>query len=166
MRRAVPVVAATAGALALLLNFHTRPSVGGISAAPVSPLPSTTTAPPAPTTAPPSTGVPGAAGATAPPVTTTTAAPTRTIDGSTVSTDYGDVQVRVTFRGNTITDVQALKLPFDRSRSQRISADAGPILRSEALRAQSAHINAVSGASYTSAGYISSLQSAIDRSRA
>jgi uncharacterized protein with FMN-binding domain len=56
-----------------------------------------------------------------------------------------------------------VQLPSDRARSQGISSDAGPQLRSEALRAQSARINTVSGATYTSDGYAQSLQSALDR---
>lgn len=168
MRRAVPVIAATAGALALLANFHTRPAVGHLAlSTPPSTLSATTTSAPAATTssAPPAPG----SGATTPPATTaapTTTAATRTISGPVVATDYGDVQVRVTIRGGTLVDVQAIKLPFDRSRSQSISAQAGPMLRSEALRAQSAHIDVISGASYTSVGYIQSLQGAIDRARA
>jgi uncharacterized protein with FMN-binding domain len=177
MRRAVPVIAATAGALALLANFHTRPAVGGLpSTLPTSALSgSTTTAPPTTTTATTTTQPPVThAGATAAPTTAapvqtappTTAAVTRAFDGPTAYTDYGPVQVRVTIRGGTIVDVQALQLPSDRSRSQQIAAESVPILRSEALRAQSARIDSVSGASYTSAGYIQSLQGAIDRSRA
>jgi len=72
------------------------------------------------------------------------------------------VQVRVTFQGSRLVDVQALRLPQDRARSARISQAAGPVLRQEALRAQSANINVVSGASYTSEGYAESLQGALD----
>jgi hypothetical protein len=57
-------------------------------------------------------------------------------------------------------------LPFDRSRSQEISQVVGPLLRSEALAAQSASIDVVSGATYTSNGYAQSLQSALDRAHA
>ena len=65
--------------------------------------------------------------------------------------------------GGRITDVQALRLPFDRQRSNEISQFVEPILRSEALQAQSAQIDTVSGATYTSDAYDMSLQSAIDR---
>jgi len=87
----------------------------------------------------------------------------RSVDGPVITTNYGDVQVRATLNGKRLVDVQALQLPKDRSRSVRISQNAGPRLRSEALQAQSAQINLVSGASYTSQGYIDSLQGAIDR---
>ncbi|MBV9039559.1 MAG: FMN-binding protein [Acidimicrobiia bacterium] len=62
-----------------------------------------------------------------------------------------------------MTDVQALQLPSDYARSQQISDYAGPKLRQEALDAQSANIDTVSGATYTSDGYRQSLQSALDQ---
>jgi uncharacterized protein with FMN-binding domain len=73
------------------------------------------------------------------------------------------VQVEITIKGHQLLDVQALQLPSDRARSARISSQAGPLLRTEALQAQSAHIQMVSGASYTSAGYQQSLQAALDQ---
>jgi uncharacterized protein with FMN-binding domain len=90
----------------------------------------------------------------------------RSYDGATVQTQYGDLQVRVVMTGSRLTDVIALRLTDSSSRSVQISASAAPILRREALAAQSAHIDSVSGASYTSAGYIQSLQSALDAARA
>ena len=83
-----------------------------------------------------------------------------------MQTPYGDVQVRVVLTGTKITDVVALRLTDSSSLSVSISAQAAPILRREALAAQSSRIHAVSGASYTSAGYIQSLQSALDLARA
>jgi uncharacterized protein with FMN-binding domain len=80
-----------------------------------------------------------------------------------VSNQYGDVQVRVTVDGGRIVDVNALQLPKDRERSARISEFAGPELRSEALSAQSARIDIVSGATYTSDSYAQSLQAALDQ---
>lgn len=80
-----------------------------------------------------------------------------------IGTRFGDVQVRLIESGGRITDVQALRLPFDRQRSNEISQFVEPILRSEALQAQSAQIDTVSGATYTSDAYDMSLQSAIDR---
>ncbi len=83
--------------------------------------------------------------------------------GAVVQTPYGMVQVRITVSGGRISDVTALQLPADRRRSSEISQYAGPILRSEAIAAQSATIDTVSGATYTSKGYEQSLQSAIDQ---
>ena len=152
--RLVSLIVATLGALGLLASFHTTAGTSTRTA------PSATkgTTPPA-TTAPPPQGTTPSTGA-APP---TTNAGNQTVDGDTISTKYGDVQVRVTVSGGRLVDVQAVQLPSDRARSQGISSDAGPLLRNEALRAQSARINTVSGATYTSDGYAQSLQSALDR---
>ncbi|MFF7652522.1 FMN-binding protein [Streptomyces sp. NPDC007983] len=69
----------------------------------------------------------------------------------------------VTLSRGRITEVKALRTPSDRPRSQEIAATAVPQLTREALSAQSAHIDAVSGATYTSEGYTRSLQSALDK---
>ena len=76
---------------------------------------------------------------------------------------YGDVQVEVVVSGRRLLDVKPLQLPFDRPRSQEISDIAAPDLRQEALQAQSASINVVSGATYTSDSYAQSLQAALDQ---
>ncbi|MCU1485154.1 MAG: FMN-binding protein [Actinomycetia bacterium] len=157
MRRAIPVLAATAGGIALLANFQTTPEhlATGIVAT------TSTTAPPTPSSGQPATSAtPGPS--TAPP--TSAASASRTVDGPDVVTRYGDVQVRITVQGSRIEDVEALTLPTDRRRSAEISQYAGPRLRQEALQAQSANIDVVSGASYTSEGYARSLQGAIDAS--
>jgi uncharacterized protein with FMN-binding domain len=86
-----------------------------------------------------------------------------TFAGDTTQTRYGPVQVQITVANGTITDVSALQLTDRGGRSVQISAQAAPILRQEALRAQSAQIQSVSGATFTSAGYTTSLQSAIDK---
>jgi len=88
---------------------------------------------------------------------------TRAITGPTSSTPFGPVQVRITVSGSHITDIQALQTPSDASYSRQVAAYAVPILRHEALTAQSAQIDAVSGATWTSQGYADSLQGAIDR---
>lgn len=88
----------------------------------------------------------------------------REITGQPYDVGYGVVQVRVTLVGSHIQDITALSLPQG-GRSSDISSYAAPRLRQEALAAQSARIDTVSGASYTSAGYARSLQSALDASR-
>jgi uncharacterized protein with FMN-binding domain len=104
-------------------------------------------------------GTPGASHYPAPP------AARHVVTGRAYDVGYGVVQVRVTMRGRHIVDVAALSLPSG-GRSSDISAYAAPQLRREALARQSARIDTVSGASYTSAGYAQSLQSALDRSGA
>ncbi len=86
-----------------------------------------------------------------------------TFTGAVAQTQYGDVQVQVTVAGGRITDVTALHLTDRDGRSVAISQQAAPILRQEALQAQSAQIQAVSGATFTSEGYTTSLQSALDQ---
>jgi uncharacterized protein with FMN-binding domain len=85
------------------------------------------------------------------------------LTGAAVRTPFGTVQVQVTIQTGTITDVQALQLPTGGGHTGQISAYAGPQLRSEALSAQSAQIDTISGATYTSEGYIQSLQSALSQ---
>ena len=85
-----------------------------------------------------------------------------TATGSDVSTPYGPVQVEVVVAGGHITDVRALRLPSG-GKSGSIADYSVPILRQEAMAAQGADIQAVSGATYTSQGYADSLQAALDQ---
>jgi uncharacterized protein with FMN-binding domain len=87
--------------------------------------------------------------------------PSGTFTGEAFDTPYGTVQIALVVQNGKIVDVQELQLPNDRRLSQQISAQAGPMLRTEVLRAQSDQINGVSGASYTSYGFYESLQSAL-----
>jgi uncharacterized protein with FMN-binding domain len=82
--------------------------------------------------------------------------------GGAADTPFGTVQVKVSYTGTKITNVRAVQLTDSSQHSVSISAYAAPILRQEALAKQSAQIDVVSGATYTSEGYIQSLQSAID----
>ena len=170
-RRAATALAGTAIVTVLLFSFKTPAElvgVGGVSPSAVvddggngagaSPAPATTTAPtPAPgtTTAPtpaPSDATTGAGGT----------ADVTEVTGPTVSTRYGPVQVKIEVSAGTITDVVALQLPSG-GRSGRISDSAEPTLHDEALAAQSASIDGVSGATYTSRAYEQSLQAALDQ---
>jgi uncharacterized protein with FMN-binding domain len=89
-----------------------------------------------------------------------------TFTGKTVNTQFGPVQVEVTVASGKITAVKALQLTSYGGRSVQISNYAAPILRSEVLKAQSAKVSTVSGATYTSDGYLTSLQSALDKAKA
>lgn len=127
------------------------------------------------TTTPTATGTTTSAGATAG-TSTSTGSPTATsgtasasatatsvvITGDAVSMRYGTVQVAVTFTGGVITAVQTLQSPTGHQ-SDQINANATPILAAEAVKANSATIDTVSGATFTSQAYEQSLQSAIDR---
>jgi uncharacterized protein with FMN-binding domain len=96
------------------------------------------------------------------PTASTTNGSATTLTGAVISTRYGDVEVQVTIANGKITAVTAIELPSG-GRSGQISAAAEPILASEALTAQSANIDIVSGATYTSEAYAQSLQAALDQ---
>jgi len=83
--------------------------------------------------------------------------------GSAVQTQFGSVQVQVTITGGKLSDVVPLKLTDRGNRSVQISNQAAPMLRQEVLAAQSAQVDSIGGATYTSQGYLSSLQSALDQ---
>lgn len=85
-----------------------------------------------------------------------------TFTGDAVQTRYGAVQVEITVTSGTITKAEAIRYPNSDRHDQQINAYALPILNAEVVAAQSAAIDAVSGATVTSDGYLRSLQSAID----
>lgn len=91
------------------------------------------------------------------------AAAPKTVDGAVEQTPYGAIQVQLTYTGTRITAVNELQSPNDQGRSVEINAQAAPILAQEVLSSQSAKIDTVSGATYTSEGYAQSVQSAIDK---
>jgi len=114
-----------------------------------------------PTTSKPTTTKASAPATTPAPVkTTTSAAPSGTFTGATENTQYGPMEVQITVAAGKITGATELQQPDD-----SIASNAVNQLNSEAVAAQSASIQAVSGATYTSGGYIQSLQSAIDQAK-
>ncbi|MFF4050019.1 FMN-binding protein [Streptomyces chartreusis] len=90
------------------------------------------------------------------------AAQAKTVTGSVAQTQYGAVQVRITVSGGKITQAETVQAPKG-GQSDQITANAVPKLNQAAVTAGSADIDAVSGATYTSAGYKESLQSALDQ---
>jgi uncharacterized protein with FMN-binding domain len=87
----------------------------------------------------------------------------RTATGATEQYGYGELAVRVTVRSGKIINVAVPLIQTAESYSQQLAAQAFPMLRNEVLSAQSAHINGVSGATYTSQAYATSLQAALDK---
>ena len=79
-----------------------------------------------------------------------------------VETQYGPVQVQITVQGGRIVKARALQHPSGNGQSDQINGYAIPQLDQEAVAAQSAQIDTVSGATFTSGGYRQSLQSALD----
>lgn len=88
-----------------------------------------------------------------------------TYNGSVADAFYGQMQVQAIVSGGKITDVQFLQFPNDRGETQQVSARALPVLKSEAIAAQSANVNAVSGATQDSQAFQQSLQSALDQAK-
>jgi uncharacterized protein with FMN-binding domain len=130
-----------------------RPAAGSSSAAATP-----TSAPPNPASSAASAGAASGSAAASP-----AAKPAnRSVDGQAVQTRYGTVQLRLTLAGSKITNVAFLQLTSSDGRSADINSQAAPILVQETLQAQSAQIDLVSGATYTSDGYLQSLQSALD----
>ncbi|WP_320783306.1 FMN-binding protein [Streptomyces sp. CRN 30] len=148
LRRAVLVGAATVSGVVLLLSLKPASDPGSAAAA-------GGTAPPAAAGSP--QGGQEAAGAGT--------GDAGTVLGDVVSTQYGPVQVRLTMSGGKITKAEAVRAP-EGGRSDQVTADAVPRLNQAAVTAGTADIDAVSGATYTSAGYKKSLQSAIDKGSA
>jgi uncharacterized protein with FMN-binding domain len=188
MRRAVLTLSGTVAGLAALFSFRTHvpsaapvaePSTpaglsvsapaspaalaaGSASAAPSASPKKTAKASATPTkTTPAATHLTKAPSSSAPPKappSTAPAKPSGNFTGPNENTQYGPVQVQLTVANGKITAANDVQQPED-----SIGANAVSQLNSEVLTAQSANIQAVSGATYTSNGYIASLQQAVDR---
>lgn len=85
--------------------------------------------------------------------------------GDTQDVFYGNVQIQATIQNGKITDVKFLQYPNDRRTSIDINSQAMPILQSEAIQAQSANVDGVSGATATSQGFVASLGSALAKAK-
>ena len=154
MRRAILAIVATTAGLVLLLSFKT----GGQNAL----------RPPAALSQAPAGSASGSG-----PSPSASASPAQgksqsssgkqTVSGPSVDTPYGPVQVQVTVNGSKLVDIQPLQLPQSQRRDIEIDNYAVPQLMQEALQAQSAQIDTISGATYTSDGFIQSLQAALQK---
>lgn len=166
MKRILLALVGTVAGLTALLSFKSHTGLAGRGGLPAASLPSSapsSAAPSAPSSPPPpsSAGPSSAASSTAP--SRAPAASARTIAGQAIQTQYGVVQVQVVVSGSTIKNVSFLQLTADDPRSAAINSQAAPILLQQTLSAQNANIDGVSGATYTSEGYVQSLQSALDQ---
>lgn len=164
MKRAPIVLAGTVAGLVGVLEFHTSPAELTTSAG--SALPAATSTPAASATpsasSSPRSGSAATASPAASPSATSSAAADRTAVGPAVNYTYGVLSVQVTVSGSTIIKVSIASLnDGGNARSQSIDDESIPILEQEALQAQSANIQAVSGASFTSEGFTQSLQGAL-----
>lgn len=154
MGRVFLAIAGTAACLALLLTFKSRSPSGLPPASGPHSVPSHSARPAA------GQGRPAAAGSSRPGRPGTTKA---TVAGDVTQTIYGPIQVTITIKDGKITAAGVPVFPDGSPHDQQVNSYALPQLIQETVAADSANISAVSGATYTSQGYISSLQSAIDK---
>ncbi|HKC27836.1 MAG TPA: FMN-binding protein [Jatrophihabitans sp.] len=155
MKRVLIAITGTVAGLVALLSFKTHApvaaSVAGLPATTPSPSPSQSPSP-SPSPSSPSPSSPSAKSNAA-----------KTYLGQAVQTPYGVVQVKITVTGSHIDSIRLAQLTAFDSRSEEINSFAAPILVNETMSAQNARIDTVSGATYTSDGYLQSLQSALDK---
>jgi uncharacterized protein with FMN-binding domain len=160
MKRVALTIVATITGVVLLLQFKTQPAGAGrqVALAPV-----TANSPSAGSSPTPTQSTRRHSSQPSPSSSSSASSGTRSVLGQTIKTRYGPVQVKVTETAGRITNVTPVQLPSRDSHSQGIAAYAAPKLRQEAIAADSARIDVVSGATYTSDGYAQSLQSALDK---
>jgi FMN-binding domain len=154
MRRVILAIVSTVVGLVLLLTFKTHSTSGAGS-------------PPAAIGTPSAGGASGASGSGGGNDAgggKGTAGAT-TVTGAAASTIYGPVQVQIMVKGGKVTAAKAVEYPQDTPRDSQINAFAIPVLDREAASVGSARIDMVSGATYTSQGYLTSLQNALDQAK-
>jgi uncharacterized protein with FMN-binding domain len=163
MRRAPIVITATLVGTAGVLLFKPLPPSSSV-AAPVANDPGATTGSSDDATPPPATAPSTGPSAASSPTTSSGASKRSTTVTGDLETDrYGDTQVSATITNGRITAVTTVKYNDGDPRSAFISQQAIPILRQEILARQTAAVDAVGGATYTSNAYEASLQSALDK---
>jgi uncharacterized protein with FMN-binding domain len=176
MRRVLLALVLTAVGLGLILSFRSRSISGtttslggsalsgaaGATTGAATPGPSSPGATPSsgsgsasPSTSASQTGSAGSSGSSG--------AKNGTFTGTAESNPYGNVQVQAVISGGKLTNVNVLQVPDRSGYEDQIVQIAIPELKSEALSAQNANIDVVSGATFTSQGYAESLQSALDQ---
>ncbi|MCW2751121.1 MAG: hypothetical protein JWR83_2231 [Aeromicrobium sp.] len=160
MKRIVTWLLSTLTVLVLLFGYHTSTSKSfdgnSVIATPVR-----GSASPAPSSAP--TTSPSASPSPSPSSGSTKASSPSTVTGPSVDTQWGPVQVAITVAAGKITAVSVPVYPSGNGRDAQINSYALPILIDETIKAQTAGIDMVSGATVSSRGYLQSLQGAIDQ---
>src|SRR3954467_1828422 len=153
MKRAPIVLTATALGLAATLGFNTRHAESSLTTAAVS----------APASSGSSTASGSSSSSGARSSSSASSSATKTVPPDAVATQYGNVQLKVTISGGKITKIEPVQLPSNDPKSVQIGSYAEPLLTQSALAKQSADVDLVSGATYTSNGYQQALQSALDK---
>ena len=164
MKRApLLVLAGTVAGFVGVLTFHTRPvsatTPGGTGGTGAAASPAATPSRPVagPTRTAPARGTAGSAGPNG------AGGAIRSAEGISVNFSYGVLNVEVTVSGTRITNVSVPNLQTAEPTSQQISEQAIPMLRAEVLQAQSANVNGISGATFTSQAYVQSLHAALNK---
>ena len=153
MRRIVIWLASTVTVVVLLFGYHTSTNQTPAATAATSPAA-------APSSTEPSTPAPSSSASSS--SKSSSSSGSKTYTGSVAQTRWGPVQVEITVASGKITDVTVLQQPNGNGKDAEINDYALPILVQDTIDQQSAQIDMVSGATVTSDGYISSLQSALD----
>jgi major membrane immunogen (membrane-anchored lipoprotein) len=160
VRRIVVALVGTVAGLLGLFSYHT--SLAGAGSVTTAPALGATTAPAA-TGGSSSGGFSSGGSSSGGSSSGSSAGGSRTVTGAVAQTRWGPVQVRLRISGGKITAADAVQYPNGNGMDQRINSYALPVLAREVLAAQSGNIDLVSGATVTSDGYVTSLQSAIDK---
>lgn len=164
MRRVALALFSTITGLVMLLSFKTHGGSTAGAPAAVSTTGPVTTGGDTSSSASGATATPSSSGAAAAPSSSAASSnTTKTVTGDSVDTRWGPVQVQITVTNGTITGANAVVYPQNNGRDVQINSYAIPQLQQETLAANNAQIDMVSGATYTSEGYIGSLQSALDK---
>lgn len=165
MRRILFWFLSTVTVLVLLFGYHTSTEGTQATAGVPAVVSSTPTATPGSTASSGSTSTKRAAkrATTSPNPPASTASTASTATGAVADTQWGPVQVKLTVKARSITDVSVLQYPSGNGTDAQINSYALPVLIRETIAAQSAQIDMVSGATVTSTGYLQSLQSALDQ---
>ncbi len=155
MRRIVTVILSTITTLVLLFSYHTSTNDSSAAASAVAQIPASSGS------ATPSRSSNKSGSSTSKPGPAVASSATYT--GGIADTQWGPVQVAITVQGGKITRARAVQYPQGNGRDAQINGYALPVLDQEVVQQQRASIDTVSGATVTSAGYLQSLQSAIDQ---
>jgi uncharacterized protein with FMN-binding domain len=149
MKRAPIVISSTVVGTAAVLGFHAHNAAVPVATAAATSGSSSSATTPAPRRSSGSS--------------TSSSSGTKTATGAAMSTRYGPAQVKVTVSNGKIVKIEAVQLQNADPKSQAISSSAAPLLQQSVLAKQTAAVDTVSGATYTSLSYEASLQSALDK---
>lgn len=159
MKRSVIVTGAAMVGVAWIVSYKVTPHTAGLA----STLPAQSPSPAQPSQSPSDSASPSSTPSAGPSPSPSPTGVSGTFTGADFPNRFGDVQVKVIITNGRITDVQPIQMPQDRAQSAYISQVAGPMLHDEVIQAQSAQIDIISGATYTSESYAQSVESALQQ---